>query len=384
MKIGILIDSLDKIGGIGKIAISEVIELQKIGIDAELLVFNNSNINKYELENIKINVNFLEDVIDKNLRLNIKIPGFTILNISHFLYPFIYILKTKSKQWDIIICHESYLMPYAILLKLFKNIKIIYYNWDPVLYIYNRVYSLHHSKIKKLIYNCIYFNLDRLFIKFSNIVLTGGRSHYAYLNEFAPNKTHILYPGVEPKKISSSKKEMSIFIVTAWKNGKNPEYILEIANKLPMYKFKIGGMWLDDDYLNNFIKYVNEKSKFNNVIILGSLTELELIENYSNSHVVLQTNDDRGFGMPAYEAAACSTTFVIPKGQGVCDLFIDEIHGFFVEEFHTEEIVMRLEFLYNNPNRAVEMGQSAFNLIKTKYSNYMHGKNLLEIIDATI
>lgn len=91
-------------------------------------------------------------------------------------------------------------------------------------------------------------------------------------------------------------------------------------------------------------------------------------------------SDDRGFGMPALEAAGNGTTFIIPKGQGVCALFEDGKEGFYTAEKDTMAIIGHLKYLFESPEISVKMGNAALEKVRKNYSWKKHA----EILQAEI
>lgn len=167
-------------------------------------------------------------------------------------------------------------------------------------------------------------------------------------------------------------------MVTAWKPGKHPEYLLEILKQMPNLKIKMVGTWVSQEYRAEFERFVKKNKLGSAIDIVGAVTEQELRRFYSEARVVLQTNDDRGFGMPALEAAAHGTTFIIPKGQGVCELFVHGKHGFFTEEKNTKEIVKYLTKTLKQET-AFALGKAAHSQVLARYSWKKHAQKLKRI-----
>jgi len=84
--------------------------------------------------------------------------------------------------------------------------------------------------------------------------------------------------------------------------------------------------------------------------------------------------------MPALEAAGHGTTFIIPRGQGVCKLFRNKVDGFYTKEKDTRTIVKYIKKLINNKYLAVEMGEHAWQTVKKNYSWKKHAQQLMNII----
>jgi glycosyltransferase involved in cell wall biosynthesis len=119
---------------------------------------------------------------------------------------------------------------------------------------------------------------------------------------------------------------------------------------------------------------------FKNITVLGEVSERQLNTLYSTALVLLQTNDDRGFGMPALEAAGHGTTFIIPQGQGVCALFKHKKDGFYTKEQDTKMINTYLATLLKNPQQAARMGRHAWEIVQADYSWEKHAKLLRALI----
>jgi glycosyltransferase involved in cell wall biosynthesis len=87
--------------------------------------------------------------------------------------------------------------------------------------------------------------------------------------------------------------------------------------------------------------------------------------------------------MPAMEAAGSGTTFIIPRGQGVCSLFVDGEDGFYTKEKDTETILKLLRQLMENKELATRIGNKAWEKAKNNYSWEKHAQELRLLIDKT-
>jgi glycosyltransferase involved in cell wall biosynthesis len=224
--------------------------------------------------------------------------------------------------------------------------------------------------------------LDKLILNNADAILVGGIAHNAYLKALNPKVViKTVSPSMHPlSKITKNKKEY-VLMVTAWKKGKNPEYIFELIKLLPKLRIQMVGKWLDDLYKKEFLAQIAKKKLSENILIIGEVDEKSLAKHYSEALLLLQTNDDRGFGMPALEAAGHGTTFIIPKGQGVCALFKDKIDGFYTKEMDTSSIVTCLNELLKNKNMAVSMGRHAWETVRKNNSWKNHAALLIELVN---
>ena len=115
------------------------------------------------------------------------------------------------------------------------------------------------------------------------------------------------------------------------------------------------------------------------VSVTGPVGEDNLLEAYSQALVFLQVRADVGFGLPALEAAGQGCTFIIPEGQGVCDLFSNGKDGFMVEEKNTDKILGLLRHLIERPEEAVSMGRDAW-AVAQDHSWKRHAKQIYEMV----
>jgi glycosyltransferase involved in cell wall biosynthesis len=146
---------------------------------------------------------------------------------------------------------------------------------------------------------------------------------------------------------------------------------------MPTIKIKMAGKWIDQNYKLRFEKLIKDEKCDSNIEVLGGVSEQELSMLYGNARLLLQTNDDRGFGMPALEAAAQGTTFIIPEGQGVCELFEDGVDGFYTKERDTATIISHLSRLLEDDSLAAQMGKSAWKKVGSNYSWNFHASALI-------
>jgi glycosyltransferase involved in cell wall biosynthesis len=385
MKIGIFINSLNKHGGIGKTAIEEVRALRKRGHDASLLVFSDRAEQKNVYSDIAddIKIIYLTERIPRPLRLSFKLPPFTFFSLNHITYPLLAPFYIEDGEFDIIVCHETYLAFTAFSIHRKRKIPYVMFIWDPISYILGRVYMKGRLNFLFSFLLKIGRKIDEFFIKNSSAVITAGKSHLHFIKSIKSG-VFILFPAYDPKGKISEIKEGYVLAVTAWKRGKNPEYLLEIIKRVKGAKLIVAGTWIPPGYKEEFLEKVKAEGLTSRVSVTGRVSEERLSELYLNAKALLQTNDDRGFGMPALEAAAHGCTFVIPKGQNVCELFQEGKDGFFVVEKDTESIVKYLSLLVQDNGLAEEMGKNAWKKVKENYTWDNHARRLEFILQEAI
>lgn len=385
MKIGILIDRLN-VGGVEKIAIEQVSALRKSGHDAYLVVLRKKAVVENAFPDLLKNIPivYLDDRLPRLLRTSFRFPGFHFFSFFHLSYAFLIPFVVKKREFEYLIAHGTYTSLTASALKSRKKIKFSSFIWDPASYIMERVYTGRFLSPILSLLKKFAATFDGYLMRRMDNVLVGGKAHNAFIERVAPNTPiQVIYPSVHPRK-SQSKKDNYALMVTAWKDGKHPEYILDILEKFPTLKIKMVGKWIDPLYLQRFKQLVKDSGYTKQVDIIGEVSEKQLSKYYSSAKVFLQTNDDRGFGMPAMEAAASGTPFIIPKGQGVGELFEQGVHGYFTKENDTSKIVSLLTSLINNTDLAETMGKNAQKKIQESYSWDMHAEKLITVAKESL
>lgn len=381
MKVGILIDRLN-VGGVEKIAIEEVIALRDAGVDAELVVLRKKGVVDNAFEDLRhgVPVTYLDERLFRFFKISFSMPLFHFFSTFHITYPFLIPFVVKPKEYTYLIAHGSYTTLSAIALKKTRRIQFSSFVWDPATYILDRVYREEIHPVLFKILKFFTFRLDKFIIDNSDRVLVGGRAHNEAIQKInSKKKIDIIYPSVHPIKRPKRKKQY-ILMATAWKRGKNPEYVLEIASKINNIPIKMAGKWIEGEYRAEFETKIKKQNLTDRIELVGEVSEKQLSTLYAEALFVLQTNDDRGFGMPALEAAGKATTFIIPRGQGVCSLFRDGTHGYYTKEKDTKKIIELVQKLTSNPDLSVAMGRAAWQNVQDNYSWKKHAEQLLEVV----
>ena len=369
MKIGILIDRLN-VGGVEKIAIEQVRALRDIGEDAILVVLRRKAVIEGAFLDLLegVPVEYLDDKLPAFLCYSFNFPIFHFFASFHLSYPILIPWTLKRNEYDYIICHGTYTAFSAIMIRKVRKIPFSCFIWDPIGYILQRVYREKFPKPMLYFLSGIANRIDRMILENSDKILVGGDAHNEHLRTLKADVEIVeIHPSVHPI-VNSIGKRGYVLLVTAWKRGKHPEYIFELLEKIPEMQMKMVGKWIEDAYRKEFESEIDLRKLKKNIEIVGAVIERDLQKYYAEATVLLQTNDDKGFGMPALEAAGNGTTFIIPEGQGVCSLFQNGIDGYFTKEKETETIVQHLHFLLANRNESENMGRHALETVRNSYS----------------
>ncbi len=381
-RIGVLIDQL-RYAGVEKIAINEVLALRKIGFDAKLIVMQRGLTDKKVFKEILrcIPVVFLSDKLPRAFRFSFRFPILSFFSLFHVTFPFLSMAKVSRKDFNVIISHGTYTSFTAIALWKLRGIPFVSYVWDPASYIIESVYSERiRSSSLLILMKSVGMFIDKRIVNNSRLILTACKSHLSLLiAQGGKGKVQLLYPSTDPDRDVNRHKGNYMVVATAWKEGKEPEYLFEIAERDKKLNIVIAGSWHPEEYQRRYLEKLNSLGLQERITVTGALSEEKMREVFSKALFFLQFKADIGFGMPALEAAASGCTFVIPEGQGVCDLFENGVHGFYIKEKDLNSIIAYIELFTHQKDLATKMGVAAWTKVKQKYSWAEHAKDISRI-----
>jgi glycosyltransferase involved in cell wall biosynthesis len=327
---------------------------------------------------------YFSDLLPRPLRISFKFPFFRFFSLFHVTYAVLIRFVPLRTRFDAVISHGTFTCFSGLMLARAKSIPSIAFVWDPIVHIlrtsYFRSETTQPSRVQRaaVVVGNI---LDRWICKNATLVLTSSRHHASYLKQVSPrsSKVKVLLPGVHVRRIVRPDRQGYAIAATAWKPGKDPEYLLELASRIDNLRFIIAGAWISESLKNSFISRMTDLNLSDRVSITGPLGEDDLLDAYSQALVFLQVHTDVGFGLPALEGAGQGCTFIIPEGQGVCDLFSTGKEGFMVEEKKTDMIVGLLRRLIERPKEAVSLGRNAWTIAQG-HSWKRHAQQIYEMV----
>jgi glycosyltransferase involved in cell wall biosynthesis len=133
----------------------------------------------------------------------------------------------------------------------------------------------------------------------------------------------------------------------------------------------------DGDYNEVFINMLKKEIESNKVIITGSIKNEEVLKIISESNVfVLPTFHYETFGLVFIEAALLKVPSIGTSINAVREVVIDRKTGLLVSPKNTEELVVAMKKLYNNPNLARGMGVNAFYRANQLFSRNIIAKEI--------
>lgn len=387
IKIGILIDRLN-VGGVEKIAIEEVIALRKLHIDAYLTVLSRKAVVVNAFTDLLngVPIDYLEDRLPWFLKFSFKIPYFYFFSLFHITYPFFIPFFVKKGEYDYIISHNSYTTFTALTLSKWKKIPYVMYVWDPISYIIKKAYSngpiaFFHGFISQ-----IAKYLDRLLANNSIALIAVGTLHGKFLKEIISDKKKVFFlsPGQKHIRVLPSQRDEYLLTVSAWKEGKKLEELLEIIHKIPQAKLKIVGRWIHESYKIKIKQIIKLLKIDKRAEIIGEVSEIALQRLYTYARALIIMNNERGFGMPVLESAACGCPSIVTEDTGATKYFKNNLDGLYVSLGNSKIMELAIKKLLNDKKLALSMGKHAWETVKEKYTWEKHARKLIEVVNSYI
>ncbi len=153
---------------------------------------------------------------------------------------------------------------------------------------------------------------------------------------------------------------------------KGVHYLLQAFSELNLPNSElmlIGAM--NDEMKPFFKKYAG---KFN---YAGKVLQTELYKYYSQGSVFVMPSIEEGLAMVQPQAMACGLPVICTTNTGGEDIVRDGIDGFVVPIRNTEALKEKLVYLYENPNKRKEMGESAKKRVDTGFTWDDYGDKMI-------
>lgn len=379
MKIAVLIDQLN-VGGVEKVAMEEVQALNGLGHEAELVVLRRNGLveNAFpELQRL-IAISYLDDRLPSLLTASFRIRPFYFLSLFHFTYPILLPWAVRRKEYDLMISHNSYTSISSLTLSWFRAIPYVMYVWDPSASIAGHVYS--RGALGRIRFLTVRLGavLDKVLAQNAVAVFTSGNSHAEFLKTLTtPSKVRLLPPGRRPIADLPASRGTFLLTVTAWKEGKRLEDLLQALADLGGGELKIAGRWIHEGYRQRIERLIASHDLGDRVEITGELAEHELDKLYATARAVVITSEERGFGLAALEGASNGCPFIMPSICGAAAFFEDGVDGMLFPLGDIARLRGCASRMLGDERLAHRMGRHGRDLVLTRYTWQHHVRNLL-------
>lgn len=378
MKIGILIDQL-VLGGVQKTALMEAKTLQKKGHQVTVLVLMRHNYtNQYADLTKNLKVRFLSDDYPYPLRRSFKFPIFSFLSTLHLLSPTLAPRVIRPKQFDLIISHGTTTCFTAQSLWQKLGIPYIAVVYDPMIYIFDKVYSKTPLRFLFPILAIITIAKERAFILNSLYTAVDSPVHQDYLKGVYNVIPEVIPLGCQPLKNPPKKLGTSILALSRWEKSKNPQLLLKLLQKIKGAHLIMAGSWLNQEDKENFRKAVTQRKLTKRVEIIDHFEEKDLKNLCQRSRLWLHPHFE-AFGMGGLEAAARGLPLIMPRGSGLTSFFQDKIHGFFPKKATLKTYFPLVKKLLEKTKLAQKMGRIAWQRAKKELTWESHTNKMLNL-----
>lgn len=386
MRIAVLIDRL-RLGGVEKVAIEEVRAFRKLGEDASLVVLRREGSSFDAFEDIvkDIPLVFLDDRLPRLLQLSVRVPYFYFFSTFHITYALLLPFHVRRDEFDAVLSHGTFTSLTALGLRRIRGIPYLIYVWDPIDYILQAVYRVGPLKAINGALRFVGRAVDRLLVRGSEGVLVSGRSHVPYLERIAGRQVvRLLPPGCNPAASLAAERGDYVLAVTAWKEGKNLEFLLTTMRDIGHGTLYVGGGWVQESYRSRITELIEALGLTDRIRILGHMSEDGLRNLYSRARVTVIPESERGFGLAGLEAAANGCSFVATSDSGVSALFEDREDCRLFEAGDRRQIRSILETFLADEALATRMGRRAWMRARQSLQWHHHCGTAMSVLRSSL
>ncbi len=175
--------------------------------------------------------------------------------------------------------------------------------------------------------------LDLLSILVAPAIITTSARVRQRIDRIAPGRTFLARLGAPDRDRTvtfDGRDRRSVFSITVWDRGRQPELFLLLARALPEFRFVVAGIWTDPAYLAQFR---DQARPLANLSVVGPVSEAERDRLQSESLLYLRLGyDESGPGMGGLEALAAGSIVLANRGLGLSECLEDGRNGFVVDQ----------------------------------------------------
>jgi len=345
VKIGVLVPTLVRRGGVPRVAIEETKGLRKLGYDTVCYSF----VGKKKLWEI-----FADTPI--TLYPNIPLP---VLRQSLNCW-FSWHIPPKINV-HVAICHDAATLPVGHYLKKKREVKYVPYMHDVFGYAHPLAYF---SSFRHRFFRPIERKMEMEHLSLADLLIVNSSFMIKQLLDVHPDlnvKTKILHPATHLPKPLSIKREDFILFAARLHRGKRIEFLLDVIAQIPDAKLIIAGT--PTPHIPIFLRKIKQLNLKNRVQIISPVSEKRLSQLYWRARLFVHTNEE-SFGMPALEALAHGCPIIHPYPSGIWDLAQDGIHGFKIDKNDSQDFINKIGKLLYDERLAEKMGKDGAKLAR--------------------
>lgn len=235
------------------------------------------------------------------------------------------------------------------------------------------VYHYHENAfIKSSYYRLLY----RIMLAIADKIICVSK----YQRSFLPksNNISVVYNALPESfickltpNVNNAFNKKNILMVSSLVLYKSPIEFIELAKKLPQYKFILV---LNDTQtaIENFILTYNLKIP-GNIKIYPRQSEISVF--YNEASILLNLSDKNKiietFGMTALEGMSAGLPVIVPTVGGIAELVDDAVNGYKIDVQNLDVIADRINYMLNDRNIYTELAKGALTTSSMYSNKYM-------------
>lgn len=391
MKIGIIIIGLEISGGGQRQALKLAECLQRKGHNVTIYtrLFNKSKCYP-DIAN-KVNIKYLY-----NEASNVNSIRHT--NIFPLLKDIWRMSKIIDSSTDLLNPHEAFSYWVSFLYKFKHKVPIVWSCNDiPHIPQVRRSFWKEPIEILRSIRRKFIIFVDRIIEKksISEIVVLDNRNRIL-VKKYLHSDSVVIRSGLDVKKFK--------FIKRRFDSKKNNFKILATGIFFPHRRFEdliraldtlkkdghlaqlnfIGSDAYDRMYAKKIRDLVSKLALEKQVNFLGSVSEEELVRNYSTSDVFVFPNYPQTWGLAVFEAMACGTPVVLSTGCGASEVLTNGENALLFFPGRVEEIAACLKQLFNDEQLWERLSVNGRRFVEENIRWDLYGKRMLQLFSEVI
>ncbi|KPJ69433.1 MAG: hypothetical protein AMJ45_00350 [Syntrophobacter sp. DG_60] len=127
----------------------------------------------------------------------------------------------------------------------------------------------------------------------------------------------------------------------------------------PKVKLHLAGTIANLDYFHSLTAFIKKQNLEENIVFKGNLRESDLLEEYSNSKILLLPSNQEAAPMVVEQAMAAGKPVVASNVGGIPFLVKNNETGFLIEKNDIKEMALKISILLKNKDLRIKMGQNA-------------------------
>lgn len=154
----------------------------------------------------------------------------------------------------------------------------------------------------------------------------------------------------------------------------------KVVKEVPDARLEIWGTGTQEEELKKLIKKLGLQ---NNVSLKGFTYDSNSV--FNRGLFSLFTSKSEGFGLSCLESMSNETPVISYNIKyGPIEMITNNENGFIIENGNIEELAEKMLYMFNNPDKARDMGKRAAKQINSNYNQKIYKDKWLEVIDTAM